>query len=306
MTAVLTLTRDGETREFVCKAVVTIGRDKNSDIVILDRLVSRRHAIIRLLGDEDFYLVDEGSANGSMVNARKVILPTLLSDGDKITIGSATISFRQQRDSEAGDDDQESADTVLMAPSIEVSQHTILVADIRGFTRMSESIPIKALTEIMNKWFHAANDCIAANGGLVDKFLGDCVYARWPVVDDVRASINAAIRAACQLNDQTRAIGRDYRKLPHVLKIGAGIHTGMAATGVERGDSAIGDAVNLAFRLEGATKELGKDVVISIDVYKCLAKELWQDRTMEISVKGKAEPVEVLALDFSELDGLCS
>ena len=307
MTAVIRLDSGDEQQEFPCKAIVSIGRDKNNDIIIQDKLVSRNHAIVRRLGEEDYYLIDEGSANGSFVNAKKVILPTLLNDGDKISIGSANISFRQQRAANgAADTVDESADTVLMEPSVEVRQFTILVADIRGFTRLSETLPIKMLTEIMNQWFHAATECIAETGGIVDKFLGDCVYARWETNGNVQDTVQAALTAACRLNKRSSAICDKYPDLSEPIRIGVGIHTGIAALGVDRSNTAIGDAVNLAFRLEGATKEIGKDVIFSSDAYITLHPDLWQQKTQTISVKGKAEAVEVLGVEFTELEGFCS
>ncbi|MBE9515699.1 MAG: FHA domain-containing protein [Proteobacteria bacterium] len=306
MTAVIRLDSDDKMQEFPCKAVVTIGRDKNNDIIIKDRLVSRNHAIVRRLGEEDYYLIDEGSANCSFINAKKVVLPTLLADGDKISIGGAHLSFRQKReDNGTLDDDDESAVTVLMEPSVEVRQFTILVVDIRGFTSLSETIPIKMLTEIMNQWFHAATECVDETGGIVDKFLGDCVYARWEADGDAQDTVQSALKAACNLNKKSSEISKKYPDLSQPIRIGAGIHTGIAALGVDRSNTAIGDAVNLAFRLEGATKEIGKDIILSSDAYIALQPELWQQKTQTIDVKGKAVPVEVLGLDFDDLVKIC-
>ena len=307
MTAVIRLDSGDKQQEFPCKAIVTIGRDKNNDIIIQDKLVSRNHAIVRRLGEEDYYLIDEGSANGSFVNAKKVVLPTLLNDGDKISIGKANISFRQQRAANgAADTVDESADTVLMEPSVEVRQFTILVADIRGFTSLSETLPIKMLTEIMNQWFHAATECIAETGGIVDKFLGDCVYARWETNGNAEDTVQAALTAACRLNRKSSAISEKYQELSQSIQIGVGIHTGIAALGVDRSHTAIGDAVNLAFRLEGVSKKLNKDVILSSDAYITLRPDLWQEKTQTIDIKGKAELVEVLGVDFVELQEVCS
>lgn len=307
MTAVIRLDANGKQQEFPCKTIVTIGRDKNNNIIIKDKLVSRNHAMVRCLGEEDYYLIDGGSANGSFVNAKKVVLPTLLNDGDKISIGNANISFRQQRtDNGAADEADESADTVLMAPSVEVRQFTILVADIRGFTSLSETLPIKMLTEIMNQWFHAATDCVAETGGIVDKFLGDCVYARWETNGNAQDTVHAALTAACRLNRKSSAISGKYPDLSQPIQIGVGIHTGIAALGVDRSNTAIGDAVNLAFRLEGVSKELNKDVILSSDAYIALPPELWREKTQTIDIKGKAEAVEVLGVDFVELREVCS
>lgn len=302
--AVLQLNNNKKEQEIPCSAVITIGRGKNNDIMLTDQLVSRNHAIVRRLGEDDYYLIDEGSANGSFINAKKVVLPTLLQDGDNISIGDTNIIFRQEKTEQAAEVEGD-VDTVLIQPNVEVREFTILVADIRGFTSLSESMPIKTLTEIMNHWFHAATDCVADTGGIVDKFLGDCVYARWETGSGGDNTVLSAVMTACLLQQHSRDISIRYPAMPDPIHIGVGIHTGIAALGVDRSSTAIGDAVNLAFRLEGVSKRFNKDVILSSDAYIALPNELWEGATEVINVRGRAEPVEVVGLDFQELEKLC-
>ena len=77
MSAVIYYSNKGVGSEIPCKAVLTLGRDKNSDIAIVDLLVSRNHAMIRRLGRSDYYLIDSGSSNGSFVNSQRVAIPRL-------------------------------------------------------------------------------------------------------------------------------------------------------------------------------------------------------------------------------------
>lgn len=301
--AVLQLKNNNIKQEITCKSVISIGRGKNNDISLTDKLVSRNHAIVRCLGENDYYLIDEGSANGSYINDRKVIMPTLLQDGDNIEIGTTRITFRQQQHTDTGSGDE--ADTVLIQPEVEVREFTILVADIRGFTRLSENVPIRTLTEIMNHWFNEATESVTESGGIVDKFLGDCVYARWEMSGDVDNTVVAALTAAARLQHKSDIISSSYAGMPEAIRIGVGIHTGTAALGVDRSHTAIGDAVNVAFRLEGVSKRLGKDIILSSSACASLPPELWQGKTEVINVRGKAEPLEVLGLNFDDLEKLC-
>lgn len=300
MSSSLIVENKGKTTEVQCKPTTTIGRDKNCDVVVVEAAVSRNHAMVRRLGNNDYYLIDEGSANGSFINGKRVSMPTQLKDNDLITIGPVKISFHQESEEESTTTSETDANTVLITQSIDVSQITILVADIRGFTSLSESLPIKTLTNIMNSWFHKASDCVQSERGMVDKFIGDCVYARWSSSKDSLQVLAHALRTACKLKDISEEINKKQPDLPRPIKIGVGINAGMAAVGVDRGSTAIGDAVNLAFRLEGSSKEIGKDIIIGRDAYGDLPADFWTGKQQTISIKGKAEPVEVVGLDFNE------
>jgi len=81
-----------------------------------------------------------------------------------------------------------------------------------------------------------------------------------------------------------------------------GINTGAASISAGQDNSAIGDAVNLAFRLESATKVIGKDLVMSECAYKDLPKKYWSTAELHIRVKGKRDPIRIVGLDFSEVE----
>ncbi|MDH5648080.1 MAG: FHA domain-containing protein [Gammaproteobacteria bacterium] len=304
MPATLVLALKEEKKEFPCGTILTIGRDKNNDVVLVDLKASRNHAMVRCLGDDDYYLIDGGSSNGSYVNAKRISLPTLLQNGDKITLGSSHFAFIHEKALKQPEADEAGTATVLIKRQVEVSNFVILVADIRGFTTLSETIAIESLTEIMNAWFHAVTDCIQKCLGTVDKFLGDCVYARWEAGSNMTGAVPAALKAACMLNSISNDINEKYKSTLQgtKLKIGVGINAGIAAVGVDKSDTAIGDAVNLTFRLESYSKEMGKDIIIGKDAYQHLPESLWQEKEKTITVKGKTEPVEVCGLTFSEAE----
>jgi adenylate cyclase len=86
--------------------------------------------------------------------------------------------------------------------------------------------------------------------------------------------------------------------------MGVGINTGLASLGVGSDNTALGDAVNIAFRLESATKELGVDVVLSESSYTSLPDCDWHDAEQEIKLKGKRNPVKVVGLHFDQAENL--
>lgn len=300
MSATISYTIDEWTKKIPCKTVLTLGRDKASDIVLTDLMVSRNHAMIRRVGHADYYLIDGGSANGSYINRQRVTVPRLLKNGDVISIGRVDFLFEQDPP------DSVELDTVCLQETIvhdkpDIKQITILVADIRGFTSLSEGLHIRTLTRMMNTWFNEVSDIIFANNGIVDKFIGDCVFARWETDANQAQTVIRALCAAEDINRATEQLNRDFSEVSEALKIGVGINTGAASVGAGLGNSALGDAVNVAFRLESVTKTLGKDIVMSETAYRHLPRQAWERATQKIRVKGRRDPIRIFALDFTEV-----
>ena len=311
MPALIYYKLNDRTQEFICGPLVTIGRSKTNNIVFADPKVSRNHLLLRCLGEDKYYLIDMGSANGTYLNGKRVIVPTLLKNGDVINVGSRlnVLTFRlkagEKTQKEIGDLDDLATTFAFEAPS--VREVTVLVADIRDYTSMSEQLPIDLLARLLGEWFRSVNDIIEKNGGGVDKFIGDAVMACWLMSDEnPEKGIKETLRAAYELYTMTDELNRDHPQLPKPLRIGVGINTGEAIVG-DMGSgrlqdyTVLGDSVNVAFRLEKASKELNTDVVISHNSLKYLPQSLWENRQRPIRVKGKDEVVEVCPLKFYEL-----
>lgn len=300
MSATLSYTLDDFSRTVPCKTVLTVGRDKSSDIVLADLMVSRNHAMIRCIGQGDYYLIDGGSSNGSYVNQQRVTVPRLLRHGDRIAIGGVDFLFEQDKRDHA-ESDAVALEETIVHDTPEIKKITILVADIRGFTSLSEQITIRTLTQLMNSWFNRVNDIVVQQKGIVDKFIGDCVFARWEADEDELATVVNALTAANAINKMTEELNHKFTELTEELKIGVGINTGAASVGTRVDSSALGDAVNVAFRLESATKVLGKDIVLSETSYRHLPESFWKPLTQKIRVKGKRDPVRIFAVDFKDV-----
>ncbi len=300
MSAVIRYQNKGTEKRVPCKAVLTLGRDKNSDIVIIDLLASRNHAMIRRLGSNDYYLIDSGSSNGSFVNSHRVTIPRLLKTGDRIQIGGSELIFEQEYTEEDTMDTISMEETIISDRPV-IRQITVLVADIRGFTSLSESVNIRTLTRMMTSWFHKVTDVITEHGGIVDKFIGDCVFARWEFDSQDEQSVVRALQAALLINEVTEELNKSSVEIPEKLHVGVGINTGVASMGIGQDATALGDAVNIAFRLESATKVLGTDIVMSESSYSTLPEECLAGEKQHIRVKGKRDVLRICSMHFDDV-----
>ena len=183
---------------------------------------------------------------------------------------------------------------------------TILFLDIRNFTATSEKLTSREVFEMLNAWLPRACAPILAHGGNVDKFIGDAVMAVFgapvPQADHARRAIAAAREIAAAAADFHAWLAARFpeRELP-TFAIGIGLHSGKAVVGnlgTERRVefTAIGDAVNLASRLESATKELGWRIVASRATLESAGADIATGAASTISVKGKAAPIEVVEI----------
>ena len=175
---------------------------------------------------------------------------------------------------------------------------TVLFADIRSFTSLSEGMEPRELTHMMNDYLGAMTDVIRTNRGTLDKYIGDAIMAFWgaPVGDPENA--RHAVLTALSMLRALKGLAEPFRARgwPE-LKVGIGINTGMMTVGdmgspVRKAYTVMGDPVNLASRLEGITKEYGVDIVVGE-----LTRERVGDVTFReldrVRVKGKDEPVSI-------------
>jgi class 3 adenylate cyclase len=150
-----------------------------------------------------------------------------------------------------------------------IQRLTVLFCDLRDYTTLSERIPPATLVELLNEWFSEATRAIRRHGGLVDKFIGDAVMALFGVPDEREDAAADAVRAALEMCDALTSLNLRQQALGGpTLRIGIGIDTGEAVVGfigshLRQSYTAIGDLINTASRLEGATKDYGCDILIS-------------------------------------------
>ena len=146
---------------------------------------------------------------------------------------------------------------------------TFMFSDIRGFTPISESMKDnpEELTRYVNKFLTAMTDIILKNGGTIDKYMGDCIMAFWNAPIDCKNHRELAVKSAIEMKTKLDQMNKNAEFDPP-LKIGIGLNTGDCLVGnmgsEQRFDySVIGDAVNLASRLEGVSKYYNTTIIIS-------------------------------------------
>jgi adenylate cyclase len=185
-------------------------------------------------------------------------------------------------------------------------QVTVLFSDIRNFTTISEKLNAHEVVEMLNAYFSRTTEPILAEGGMVNKFIGDAVMAIFG--SPVRHADHArrALRAALQMAREAEAFKQWMRErfpdrgLPE-FAIGIGVHSGEAVIGdigsVKRTEfTAIGDTVNAASRLEGVTKEMQCVLVASKACVAAAGEGVITGKQEMIKVKGKEELIEVLEI----------
>ncbi|NTX09251.1 adenylate/guanylate cyclase domain-containing protein [Myxococcus sp. CA051A] len=193
----------------------------------------------------------------------------------------------------------QSGDTSLQPVQREV---TILFSDIRDFTMLSETLPPREVLELLDEYFGQMTHIVMTRGGIVNKFLGDGMLACWGVPDSSEDHAERAMRAALDMREKLGELNA-RRALQGLspLRIGIGLHTGVVAAGMLGGAeqheyTVIGDAVNLASRVEGLTKVHGVDILVSESTWLRGGGDFTGRRLGETHVKGRREAVVVHAL----------
>jgi class 3 adenylate cyclase len=172
---------------------------------------------------------------------------------------------------------------------------SVLFADIRDFTSLSETMTPHENFKFINYYLMRTEPCITANNGFIDKYIGDGIMALFDGVADDAVKAGIAMLQMLAAYNLTRD-ERDYDP----IEIGIGINTGTLMLGTVGGENrmdgtAIGDAVNLASRLEGLTKNYGVPLLISHHTFSSLTiPDDYQIRPIDrVTVKGKSELVTV-------------
>ncbi len=179
---------------------------------------------------------------------------------------------------------------------------TILFSDIRNYSRLSQDMDPKDLIELLNEYFAAWTEVIFRNRGMIDKFMGDALMAVFgaPIASETHAY--DACRAAIEMQDELDRLRQRWRtENRRTFEIGIGIHTGrlvFGALGSEKRFSytCIGDAVNIAARIEGINKQYGTTVLISEDTFARVNSEVVAKSRGRNQIRGREGAVELFEL----------
>ena len=180
----------------------------------------------------------------------------------------------------------------------ESREMTILFSDVRGFTTISEGLEPKELSLLMNEFLTPLSRIIYKQRGTIDKYMGDCIMAFWgaPLPDERHAY--HAILAGLEMQRTLAELQPHFKERgwPEI-RIGVGINTGRVSVGNMGSDvrvayTVMGDAVNLASRLEGITKEYGVKVLVGETTRQAVPEFVYREVDL-VRVKGKEHPVAI-------------
>ena len=278
-------------------AICQIGRGEENTLVLDDHQVSRNHAMVQSTPSGEFYLSDLGSRNGTLVNRSRITAPVLLRPGDRISIGQKEFVFRGP--ATAAPARAERGGTVV---DMSLRLVTILVTDVRDFTGLSRRLGETRISQLLGAFFQDAGRILSGHQAWGQKYIGDGVMAIWlhqrPVPEV--GELTAVFASLDELFAVAAGLAARF-DLDAPVRIGAGINTGFGCVGNIGSDAsadytAMSDAVNLTFRLESATKDLGCDLVVGPETYRYLgghldARHLFAMQMAQL--KGYEEPRQV-------------
>ena len=180
----------------------------------------------------------------------------------------------------------------------ESREMTVLFSDVRDFTSISEGLTAEQLKEMMNAYLTSMTEVIQQQNGTIDKYIGDAIMAFWGAPIPNAQHARDGLEAAMEMQKSIRTLDPDFaRRGWQPLHIGVGLNCGEMNVGdmgskFRRAYTVMGDAVNLASRLEGLTKEYGVGILVSESVVNAVPSFLYREID-KVQVKGRAEGVAI-------------
>ncbi len=230
----------------------SIGRSRSNQLVLSDSRVSRRHTLIHLQGEGEFWIVDFGSINGTRVNGKRLMQPAALQHGDVIEIAEHRIQFKQENSGEAFEAGLDQ--TAATARELRNVNAWLFVADIIASTRLTHTLEPEELAISLGKWFSFCNEHIEAERGSINQYLGDGFFALWMEPPDFAKQVRTVVeRFAAAQKDAALA----FRFVVHHGQV-------CAAGGQRTGEQAVvGNQVHFVFRMEKLAGTLKEPIVLS-------------------------------------------
>jgi adenylate cyclase len=248
-------------------STLRVGRAKTNDIIVSDRDVSRFHATFSA-SENGIVLSDLSSTNGTFVNDRRIATPVDILSGDIVSLGNVRINVQLHYT----DDIVQTDGTRTALADLRTVEVTVLLVDVVSYTRYSQELPADSVAHMLRQWFEMVGPIISRYGGEIDKYIGDCVMALWRGSYGTKGEqATAAVNAAKEILVQTIQLGEsEYwpNAATHPWRCRAALNSGTALFGaVGAGDrrnyTVLGDAINVAFRIEGLAGKLQTDIILS-------------------------------------------
>ena len=190
---------------------------------------------------------------------------------------------------------------------------TILFSDIRSFTSLAETLNPQELLNFLNSYFRRMNKSIHKYHGFIDKFIGDAMMALFHLPQKERITeVESAVLAAIEMQKSIQLYNQHRKSVGYLpIEAGIGIHRGPIVIGTvgseERMEStALGDAVNIASRLEGLTKFYECSIIVSSEIYRELSIEknfMWRELDF-VRVRGRKKPLTIFEIFNSDTESI--
>jgi adenylate cyclase len=239
-----------------------IGRSATNQVVLESTKVSRRHALIHSQNQNEYWLVDLASSNGTYLNHQRVVQPMLLHDGDSLEIGEFTLVFRQ---TPSGAAPRERSSVAAPFQTVKLAESWLLLADVIDATMIAQAVPQENLPQVMGRWLQGGKEIIQRHGGGLNKYLGDGFLAFWPHQAETTQLVARAIKDLHELQAKAEP---PFRFVVHHGQVAFGI----SATGGEQ--TLMGQEVNRVFRMEKLCGTQGQSSLISTPARELLKPHL--------------------------------
>jgi adenylate cyclase len=230
----------------------SIGRSRDNQLVLEDMRVSRRHALIRLQGPGEYWIVDFGTVNGTRVDGRRIAVPSRLHDGARVELGGMPFTFRHPGGTLGRRRDPAATQATLGA--LRRLPVWLLIVDIIDSSTFYRRLDPDQLPHAIGSWFATCREILESTGGTINQYLGDGFFGHWPDGDGVPAKVAGALDRLVGLQE---AGSPDFR---WVLHHGVVTVTGTITRGEE---NLMGSDMHFLFRMESVSKSMGRTALIS-------------------------------------------
>ena len=234
-----------------------IGRSRQSQVVLPDPHISRRHTLIQQQNDREYWLVDLGSSNGTRLNGRRLVQPCRLKMGDLISVQEYEFRFGEiPRQEDDGSEQGVNTQITQVRTNLVVDSLTcwMFLVDIEGSTRLFQEVPSDELSQIVGGWLADCRNEIESVGGVVNKYLGDGLFAY--IVEEADAASRVRQLAAIMAQRQG-ARNPPFRIVIHFAQVSVG---NASAYGEE---NLFGSEMNFVFRFEKVAGKLKLPIALS-------------------------------------------
>ncbi|MGH9342623.1 MAG: FHA domain-containing protein, partial [Terriglobia bacterium] len=152
-----------------------IGRSGENQVVLASEWVSRQHALIQRMENGDYYLFDLGSRNGTFLNGVRVTVPVAAHNGDRISFGDYHITFRCPVREEKPPESAPAVDATATVAYFAEKKTSVLVVDVRGFTKIAQVIDPSLLSQVIGSLFRRGGEVMQKRGSWGQKYIGDAL-----------------------------------------------------------------------------------------------------------------------------------